>query len=308
MNLAVIGCGRWGRNHVRTLAQLGVLGAVADTRPDAREAFATEFGCAALTPEAVLADPGITGVVVVLPPDAQAAMALQVLAAGKHAMVEKPMAMTAADAQAIAAAATRAGVVAMTGHLLLFHPAYLAIKARVAAGDLGDLRHIRTERAGFGSFFPNTDVGWDLLPHDLSMILDLSGSLPVTRSLQGRSIVTDRADVASLRAQYDGGAMVDCFVSRIAPVRSRYMLVQGTGASLIWNDLEPDWARKLTFVPHLPGSATPADPQHIALPDTMTLEAELRHFITCIDTGATPRANVQDASQIITWLAETPFV
>lgn len=308
MNLAVIGCGRWGRNHVRTLAQLGVLGAVADTRPDAREAFATEFGCAALTPEAVLADPGITGVVVVLPPDAQAAMALQVLAAGKHAMVEKPMAMTAADAQAIAAEATRAGVVAMTGHLLLFHPAYLAIKARVAAGDLGDLRHIRTERAGFGSFFPNTDVGWDLLPHDLSMILDLSGSLPVTRSLQGRSIVTDRADVASLRAQYDGGAMVDCFVSRIAPVRSRYMLVQGTRASLIWNDLEPDWARKLTFVPHLPGSATPADPQHIALPDTMTLEAELRHFITCIDTGATPRANVQDASQIITWLAETPFV
>lgn len=308
MNLAVIGCGRWGRNHVRTLAQLGVLGAVADTRPDAREAFATEFGCAALTPEAVLADPGITGVVVVLPPDAQAAMALQVLAAEKHAMVEKPMAMTAADAQAIAAAATRAGVVAMTGHLLLFHPAYLAIKARVAAGDLGDLRHIRTERAGFGSFFPNTDVGWDLLPHDLSMILDLSGSLPVTRSLQGRSIVTDRADVASLRAQYDGGAMVDCFVSRIAPVRSRYMLVQGTRASLIWNDLEPDWARKLTFVPHLPGSATPADPQHIALPDTMTLEAELRHFITCIDTGATPRGNVQDASQIITWLAETPFV
>ena len=306
LKLGVIGCGRWGKNHARTLAQMGVLAAVADAHVPARDAVAADFGVASLTPDQMIAAPEISAIVVVLPPDQQAAMALRVLAAGKHAMIERPMAMTAQDARAIAHAATAAQVTAMTGHLLLFHPAYLAIADVLRAGRLGDLRHIRTERAGYGSFFPNTDVAWDLLPHDLSMILDLMGELPANRQMQGRAIVTDRADVASLQMRYDTGVMVDCFASRIAPVRSRYLVLQGTKASVIWNDLEPDWGRKVLLVDHTPGRATAHDPQPIPLVESMALEAELRHFVDSISHATPARANVQDAAQIITYLAETP--
>jgi predicted dehydrogenase len=305
VKVGVIGCGRWGKNHARTLSALGVLAAVADERPEARAAFAEEFGCAQMTPQAMIDDPAIGAVVVVLPPDSQAGMALAVLAAGKHAMIEKPMAMTVADAEAIASAARSAGVTAMTGHLLLFHPAHLAIRELVRTGALGDLRLIRTERAGWGSFFPGTDVAWDLLPHDLSMILDILGDLPQDGQMQARAVVSPQADIASLRMSVDALA-IECFVSRVAPSRGRSMLVQGTRASALWNDLEADWSRKLVVVEHsLP---SPSNPRPIALAETMALDSELRHFLSCIQSGARPRGHVEDAARIIACIARTPVV
>jgi len=303
LKIGLIGCGRWGRNHARTLAALGVLGAVADERPEARDAFAAEFGCPAMSPDAMLTQVDIAAVVVVLPPDRQAQMALQVLQAGKHALIEKPMALDVAAAQAIVAAAKAAKVTAMTGHLLLFHPAYLAIEGLVRQGALGDIRHIRSERAAWGSFFPATDAAWDLLPHDLSLVLGLLGYLPAERRMQAQDFLGGRDDVASLTLR-EPGLLVDCFVSRVAPVRSRYLLVQGTKASAIWNDLEPDWGKKLVLVAH--EGQVQGTPRAVPLIETMALEQELRHFLHCIATGDTPRGDVAGALQIIDAIATAP--
>jgi len=301
VQLGVIGCGKWGRNHASTLAGLSALGCVADLDTGTREALAAELGCRAATTSALLADPAITAVVVALPPAVQAGVALQAIRAGKHLLVEKPMALDAAAARQITDAAQAAGLVAMTGHLLLFHPVWRALAALVAEGALGDLRHIRTLRAGQGRFYPDTDVIWDLLPHDLSLLRDLMGSLPGRGRMQTVQVVSDLADAASLQAEWPGGPVVDCFVSRVSPVRMRQVLVQGTRASLLWDENE-EWPRRLCLSDN-PTPAAPHPPPHfVPLTPAQPLAEQLRHFLMAIKGDAAPRGTVAGGQDVLRFI------
>ncbi|MCC5969682.1 MAG: Gfo/Idh/MocA family oxidoreductase [Pararhodobacter sp.] len=301
MQLGVIGCGKWGRNHAHTLAQLSVLGGVADLIPERRAALASELGCRALTTEAMLADPSITAVVIALPPARQAEVALRALAANKHLLVEKPMALDAAEARLIADRAQSAGRVAMTGHLLLFHSAYRALAALVAEQALGDLRYIRCVRAGQGRFYPGTDVVWDLMPHDLSLVRDLMGALPEGGQMQTMSVVSDLADVASLQTAYPGGPMVECFVSRVAPVRERRMLVQGNRASVLWDENE-DWPRRLCLSTNPTKGAPPPEPSYLPLEPVQPLSGQLAHFIDAIRGGAMARGTAHGGHEVLRFI------
>src|SRR6478609_3907924 len=113
VRVAVIGCGAWGKNHVRTHAAIGSLAAVVDPVPAVAEA---------------LADPAIDGVVIAAPAADHARLAEAALATGKHVFVEKPLALTVADAERVVAAAAAADRVLMVGHLLQYHPAFLALR------------------------------------------------------------------------------------------------------------------------------------------------------------------------------------
>jgi len=301
VQLGVIGCGKWGRNHASTLAGLSALGCVADLDIGLREALAAELGCRAATTGTLLADPAITAVVVALPPAVQAEVALQAIRAGKHLLVEKPMALDAATARQITNAAQAAGLVAMTGHLLLFHPAWRALRALVEAGALGDLRHIRTTRAGQGRFYPGTDVIWDLLPHDLSLLRDLMGTLPAEGRMQASAVVSDLADVASLQAAWPDGPVVECFVSRVAPVPARQVLVQGTRASLLWDERQ-DWAHRLCLSDNpAPGAPTP-EPHFVPLEPAQPLTEQLRHFLAAIDGGAVARGTITGGMDVLRFI------
>lgn len=302
VKVGLIGCGRWGQNHARTLAGLGALDAVADGIVERRDSVAAEHGVRSMTAEAIFADPAIGAVVLTLPPSEQAAMALRALAAGKHLMVEKPMALDVAMAERIVTTAEAMGVVAMTGHLLLFHPAYRALAEVVASGRLGSLRHIRSVRAGQGAFFPGTDVAWDLLPHDLSLLLDLNDGLPAQGRLEGVSTVSDRNDIATLRMRYPDGPLVECFASRVAPERERKLIVQGSRASVVWDDMK-DWPEKLRVIDNPGPGIAQGEAEIIPVEPAQSLEAMLRHFLDCITTGATPRCSVADGYETLRLLA-----
>jgi len=301
VQLGVIGCGKWGRNHAHTLAQMSVLGGVADLIPSRRAELAKELGCRTCTTDALLDDPRITAVVIALPPANQAEVALRALRAGKHLLVEKPMALDADLAWQIAETARVEGLVAMTGHLLLFHSAYRALSALVAEGTLGDLRFIRTVRAGQGRFYPDTDVVWDLLPHDLSLLRDLMGRLPDQGRLQGAPVVTSLADVACLQARYADGPVVESFVSRVAPQRERRMLIQGTRASALWDENE-DWLRRLCVVTN-PTETTPAsEPFYVPLTPVQPLTLQLRHFLDSIEKTVVPRGTVIGGHDVLRFI------
>ncbi|OZA03237.1 MAG: hypothetical protein B7Y02_16670, partial [Rhodobacterales bacterium 17-64-5] len=134
VRIGVIGCGLWGKNHARTLGVLGALGGVADANPAASAALAAAMDCKALAVQDLIEDPGLDGLIVAVSPAMQAQVALRVLAAGRPVLVEKPIALTPAEARAVVRAAEAAGVVAMTGHLLRYHPAFEAVQALHAAG------------------------------------------------------------------------------------------------------------------------------------------------------------------------------
>lgn len=127
--IAVVGCGYWGSNHARTLSELGALYGVSDRHEDRAEALAARHGARPIGIDALLDDAAIDGLVLALPPQYHADLAVEALAAGKHVLVEKPLALSVADARRVVDAAERSGLVAMTGHVLRFHPAFEALEA-----------------------------------------------------------------------------------------------------------------------------------------------------------------------------------
>ena len=152
VRVAVVGCGAWGKNHVRTHAAIGSLAAVVDPDPQVAAAQAEMHGVAARTFDEVLADPTIDGVVIAAPAADHARLAEAALAAGKHTFVEKPLALTVADAERVVAAAAAADRVLMVGHLLQYHPAFLALRDLVDSGRLGELRYLYSNRVNLGQF------------------------------------------------------------------------------------------------------------------------------------------------------------
>ena len=175
--VAVAGCGYWGRNLVRNFAELGALAAVVDAQSDRAAEFGTRYGVPGRDWASVLDDPDIDAVALATPAERHAAMALEALAHGKHVFVEKPLALTVADGERVAAVASAANRTVMVGHLLQYHPAFLSWRA--GAGRRG--RRIRVPLFQSAQPRPHPARGERLLefrPHDLSVILALAGEPP----------------------------------------------------------------------------------------------------------------------------------
>lgn len=292
---ALIGCGRWGRNHARTLAQLGALAAVCDADAQAAETFAEEHGARARSVDEVMSDPDVPGVVLALPAQHHASLAVRALAAGKHVMVEKPMALRTVDAQAMVDAAKTARRVLMTGHVLRYHPAFGAIRDAIAAGRIGAVRHIQSTRLGFGRFYDRFDAMWDLAPHDLSLVLSIADRSPASVASQTVSTTGWQTDTAHIHMAFaDGGPSAHVHVSRHWPAAERRFVVTGETGSLVWDDLA-DAPSKVVLVGH--AAERPADgdwqwstkePEPIPVGDAMPLTEELSHFLDCARSGRTP--------------------
>lgn len=301
--VGVIGCGTWGSNHARTLSEIGALAAVADRSREAAQGLAARLGCRALEVDALLNDPGIDAVVIALSPGAQPDIARRAMAQGKAFLVEKPMALTGADARALAAEAEAAGIVAMTGHVLVFHPAFEALVAQVRAGAIGALRHVQSQRWGFGRFLPQTDVVFDLFPHDLSMIQALIGAAPERAELIAHRHLSDGADTAELVLAYPGAVTAHCSASRMSPLRERRIIATGTQGAIVFDDMR-DWGQKLALTPISTDTGQPVlgETRLLDTAQTPPLEAELRHFLHCVETGQTPRASLSLGAEVIALL------
>lgn len=309
LRVGVIGCGDWGVNHVRTLQALGVLAAVADNDPARSAAVAAEHGAAARSPDALIAASDIDAVVLALPAERHVEYALRVLDAGKHLLVEKPMALEIEGARAIVERARRRGVVAMTGHILRFHPAFEALEERVRAGELGNIRYIYSTRIGLGKFFTRTDALWDIAPHDLSLLLAITGERPQSVHLEGAAMITDAPDFAHLHMTFASGARSHTFISRLSPHRERKFTVIGDAGMAVFDDLQ-DWDRKLAIYHHRiwnDGNGIRFEsvaPDYVELVPRLPLTSELEHFVDCATTGRTPRGSVAEGLEVLEVLAQ----
>ena len=127
-NLAVIGCGYWGKNLARNFAQLGALAAVVDPNPETAKIQAEANGVSAMTLASALADPAIESVAIAAPAELHKDLTLKALAAGKHVYVEKPLALSVVDGEEMRDAANSAGLQLMVGHLLQYHPVFAELR------------------------------------------------------------------------------------------------------------------------------------------------------------------------------------
>jgi predicted dehydrogenase len=302
--IAVLGCGYWGSNHIRTLKALGALHAVSDANLARAEGFAVEQDCLAIAPDELFDRADIDAVVIALPPQFHAETAIRAVRAGKDVLVEKPIALTVADAERAVAAARDASRIFMTGHVLRFHPAFETLKDLIDRGDLGEIKYIHSHRLGLGKFHTENDALWDLAPHDLSMILAITGAFPVEVRGEGAALLDHLSDFAHLHMRFPNGLRSHLFTSRLNPYRERRLTVVGTKSMAVFDDVEP-WSRKLAVYRHAvwqdsgQWAFTANEPAYVHVAEGMPLTRELQHFIDCIETRAEPRTSGEEAIGVL---------
>ncbi|KQZ87033.1 oxidoreductase [Mesorhizobium sp. Root157] len=302
--IAVLGCGYWGSNHIRTLKALGALHAVSDANGARAEGFASEQECLAIEPEALLKRDDVDAIVMALPPQFHAETAIRAVQAGKDVLVEKPVALTVADAERSVQAAKDNKRIFMVGHVLRFHPAFEKLKTLVDEGELGEVRYIHSHRLGLGKFHTENDALWDLAPHDLSMILAITGAEPVEVHGEGAATLDHLSDFAHLHMRFPGNLRGHLFASRLNPYRERRLTVVGTKAMAVFDDVEP-WERKLAVYHHAVWqdsghwAFTADEPSYVPVGQGMPLTRELEHFIQCIETRAEPRTDGEEAIRVL---------
>ncbi len=289
--LGLAGLGPWGRHHARVLAKLGVLHAICDPTPETLEQAARKHP--ETRPyerlEAMLGDPDLDAIVLATPPRLHAEQAIEVLRSGRSVLVEKPLALTTAEAERVAEEADRRGLVLRVGHLLLHHPAFGPLKKALAEGTLGRLAWIEARRTNFGRFRDVEDALWNLAVHDVALLVELLGSGPVEVRCDGlRALGTPRVDEVLLSLRFPSGVVARVHASWLHPIRTRRLTLIGQQGQIVFDDTLPA-QRKLLLHRHTVRwreghrpEAARGDTVALALPDREPLEAQALAFLEAL--------------------------
>ena len=302
--IAVLGCGYWGSNHIRTLKSLGALYAVSDANRARAEGFASEQECLAIDPDEIVTRTDVDAIVMALPPQFHADFSIKAVEHGKDVLVEKPIALTVPDAQRAVAAAEANKRIFMVGHVLRFHPAFEKLKELIDSGELGEIKYIHSHRLGLGKFHTENDALWDLAPHDLSMILAITGTEPLEIRGEGAALLDHLSDFAHLHMRFPNDLRSHLFASRLNPYRERRLTVVGTKAMAVFDDIQP-WEKKLAVYRHAvwqdsgQWAFTQNEPSYVPVEGEMPLTRELQHFLSCIETRAAPRTDGEEAIRVL---------
>jgi len=316
IRIAVIGAGAWGLNHVRVVASEPgcLLRAVVDPDPRALVKvleLAPDVRTLA-DPDPVLADPQIDAVVIASPAVTHAALATRALEAGKHVLVEKPLAMTVGDARAVAAAATRAKRVAMVGHLMVHHPGVSKLRELLQSGTLGHLHYLHSTRVNLGKLRRDENALWSFGPHDLSMIDFLLERTPTTVAARGQRVLQpDVEDVVFMTLRFATGEMAHVHLSWLNPRKERRLTLVCSQKMVEFDDVATDklriydkgYDRVPEFTEYAQYLTLRDGDVHIPqLPMKEPLRVQMRDFVECIRTGRTPVANLDSAIRVIATL------
>jgi predicted dehydrogenase len=188
--------------------------------------------------------------------------------------------------------------------MLRFHPAFEKLKALIDAGELGDVRYIHSHRLGLGKFHTENDALWDLAPHDLSMILAITGEPPSEIHGEGAALLDHLSDFAHVHMRFPNGLRSHLFTSRLNPYRERRLTVVGTKAMAVFDDVEP-WERKLAVYRHAvwqdsgQWAFTTNEPSYVTIEQGMPLTRELEHFLACLKSRETPRTSGEEGIMVL---------
>jgi predicted dehydrogenase len=244
--------------------------------------------------------PHVDAVVIATPPGSHAPLALKAIAAGKHVLIEKPMATTTDAARAIVDAAAAAGVVLMPGHTFEHNAAVHKLRDLVRGGHLGQLFYLDSARLNLGLYQTDVNVIFDLAPHDISISNFVLGSLPTTVTVWGsRHVHPEHEDVAYMRLDYgDLGVRSNIHVSWLDPRKVRRITAVGSSKMVVYDDMADEERIRIydkSASPPAGGDAPlPGVAYHLGeivtpyVPFAEPLAVQGQHFVDCIANGSTP--------------------
>jgi predicted dehydrogenase len=303
LRVGVVGCGYWGSKHVRVLSSLEDVDQVAVIDPDVGRlmALARSFPAIKTYRSVDEALGHVDAVIIATPPSTHTPLALQLMAAGKHVLVEKPLATSTADARAMIAAADAHSVILMVGHTFEYHAAVWRLRDMVRNEELGDLYYLDTARLNLGLYQSDVNVILDLAPHDVSILNYILGRPPVTvQSWSSRHAHRRLEDVAYLRLTYDDPALfANVHVSWLDPCKVRRVTLVGSKKMVVYNDLATEERIRIydKGVQHAPADVDDARPPmsyrygdvvapYLAMNEPLVVED--RHFVDSILAGTPP--------------------
>lgn len=312
LRVGVIGAGAWGRNHVRTVAGLAEaeLAAVCDVDAKTRERLARQYPGTHVTGDVADLLGRVDAAIVASPAKTHAAIALQCIEAGKPVLVEKPFALSTADAEAVARRAKEKGVAVLAGHLLVFHPALERLRGMVQAGELGRLFYLYGLRVNLGQVRADENALWSFGPHDVSVALYLLGESPVTVAAHGHSYLQPGVeDVVFLTMEFASGALGHVQMSWLDPHKERKLTVVGERKMVVFDDMEP--REKLRIydkgVDRPPEYGSYGESLAIRegdifipkIPNVEPLAAEVMHLVRVARGAESPRASAEDGVRVV---------
>jgi len=303
VTVGVVGLGYWGPNLARNFNAIPgcELRWLCDRSAEALEKSARSFPGARATSELsdLLSDDSLDAVVLATPVPSHASLAVEVVQAGKHCFVEKPLATTAADAERAVEAARSAGRILMVGHLLEYHPAVDRLKELIDAGELGTLYYLYGNRLNLGVLREDENALWSLGAHDVSVVLRLIGEEPQECLAHGACYVREGVqDVVFCFLRFPSGIVAHLHLSWLDPHKERRLTVVGARRMATFDDMLIEG--KLTIYDKGFDEDSRSWGEYIArsgdvfsprIANAEPLRIECEHFIECIRTGSEPRSD-----------------
>jgi predicted dehydrogenase len=304
INIGVVGCGYWGPNLIRNFRSI----------PDCTLQYMCDMNearlahLATLYPEVtrensferLLKDPALSAIAIATSVRTHFPMAKAALLAGKHVLVEKPMAASTAECEELIALAAQRGLTIMVGHTFLYSAPVRKIKEIVDNRDIGDLRYISARRLNLGLFQKDINVAWDLAPHDISIILHIMQEMPHSVNCRGGAHVTNGIeDVTSMSLHFSKERSAIIHSSWHDPRKVREMTIVGSKRMIVYDDVAALEKIKIHDVrverpPHYDTFAGFHYAYHYGdtycpyLKQDEPLRTECQHFVDCIRDGLVP--------------------
>jgi predicted dehydrogenase len=312
--VAVVGCGYWGKNLVRVLSELPGcdLRWACDISDERRHRVRERHPEVPTVDDIarVLEDSSVEAVVLATSAATHAELARRVIAAGKHLYVEKPLATTLADAEAVVAAVEDAGLTLMVGHLLLYHPAVRLLRSLLDDGELGEPQYMYCQRVNLGVVRQDENALWSLAPHDVSVMNHLLGGVPESVAARGHAYLQDGVeDVVFVNLRYPSGRMGQIQVSWLDPHKVRRMTIVGSRKMAVFDDVQPSEKVRVydkgaeisqdyaTFGEYM--GLRHGDVVIPRLPSIEPLLVEAQHFLDCVREERQPDTDGRDGLDVV---------
>ncbi len=315
LGIALVGAGYWGPNLIRNFNSLDdcIVRWVCDKKPGRLQFIRERFPEIPLTDDfdAALSDPRVDAVVLATPVSTHRDLALRALDAGKHILVEKPLADTTARAQEIADAGRAAQRVVAVGHIFVYNPAIVRMAELVHDGALGKLCYAESARVNLGPPASEVNVIWDLAVHDVAILLEVWKQKPAAVTAFGKRYLHPHLiDAAFLHIHFADGSMAQHHVSWLSPEKVRRFMAAGSQGSLHFDDARAQ--EKLRYIDQGEDSRVglgdneskelyykPGEIRNVELPAAEPLRAECAHFLECIRAGTPPRAGAAEGVAVV---------
>jgi UDP-2-acetamido-3-amino-2,3-dideoxy-glucuronate N-acetyltransferase len=313
INVAIIGAGRWGKNHVRTANSLLAANqiTVCDFSERARETvrginpeikFTTN-------PDEIFSDDRINAVIIATPAETHYEIAKKALESGKHVLVEKPITLYPEEAEKLLELSRKLNLKLMVGHVLLYHPAVIRMKEGLRKGEIGRLQYIYSNRLNLGALRTEENVLWSFAPHDISVIQYLIEKNPERIEAHGGAFVQKNIEDTTLTfLEYPENIKAHIFVNWLHPFKEQRMVVIGDKGMYVFEDSAKSEKLKLYHKGFVNEEGKiekfDADYEVVEIENKMPLTEEQIHFYKSIVNDTTPRTDGQHALEVLRILSE----